>query len=91
MKSEPEKLNLIITYESQDYEPIECNFGDTVEKILKEFASKQNLEVPSFKVQYGGNYIYGEDMKKMFSEIMNSCDKKEKQMNILVYKNDMEI
>ena len=89
MKSQSEKLNLIITYEAQEYEPIECNSGDTIEKILKEFASKQNLGISSFKELYGGNYYVGENLKKLFSEIINSFDIKEKRMSILLYENDL--
>ena len=53
MKSQSEKLNLIITYEAQEYEPIECNSGDTIEKILIHLY----ISISSSKLFFNSEYV----------------------------------
>ena len=83
---ETEEISLIISYESQKVETLKCKMNDKIENILTGFASKINVEYSSLFVLYSGKIIQGNDLKKTFFQVMNGHDKKEKSMNILVYR-----
>ena len=86
LKIESEEISVIISYESQKVETLKCKMNDKIENILTGFASKINVEYSSLFVLYSGKIIQGNDLKKTFFQVMNGHDKKEKSMNILVYR-----
>ena len=50
IKKETEELTLIISYESSIAEKIKCKFGDKIEDIITNFASKINENNSSFLI-----------------------------------------
>ena len=86
-----EKITLNIIYESQKVESLECDINDKIEKILISFAKKKNIEYSSLYILYNGSIIQKDCLKKSFLETMNNFDKKEKSMNILIYRNSTDI
>ena len=81
-----DKISLNIIYESQKVESSECSINDKIEKILISFAKKNNIEYSSLYILYNGTIFQNDSFKKTFFEIINTFDKKEKSMNILVYR-----
>ena len=86
-----EELTLLISYESQKIETIKCRMNDRIGDILKKFAPQINEEFSNLTILYGGNIIKGDDLKKNFSQIINSFDKIEKTMNLLIYRKDLKV
>ena len=82
-----DKISLNIIYESQKVESLECNINDKIEEILISFAKKNNIEYSSLYFLYNGKIFQKNSFKKSFFEIMSNFDKKEKSMNILIYRN----
>ena len=81
-----DEIEIIISYESQAIEILHCNLEDKIEDILLKFASKKNLKDCSFLTLYGGNIISEKDSKKTISEIINTRDKFDKKMSMLLYR-----
>ena len=81
-----DKISLNIIYESQKVESLECNINDKIEKILILFANKNNIDYSSLYILYNGEVFQKDSLKKTFFEIINNFDKKEKSMNILIYR-----
>ena len=79
------KINLIISYESQNVEKIKCNASDKMEDILSAFAQKKNVDYSSFLILYSGKELHGSDLKKTIFQIMTRIDKEQKTMNLLIY------
>ena len=86
IKKETEELTLIISYESSIAEKIKCKFGDKIEDIITNFASKINENHSSFLILYNGAILKSEDLKRTFLQKMNKNDIERKNMNILIYK-----
>ena len=86
-----DKISLNIIYESQKVESSECDINDKIEKILISFAKKKNIDYSSLYILYNGEVFQKDSLKKTFFEIINSFDKKEKSMNILIYRNSTDI
>ena len=86
IKKETEELTLIISYESSIAEKIKCKFGDKIEDIITNFASKINENNSSFLILYNGAILKSEDLKRTFLQKMNKNDIERKNMNILIYK-----
>ena len=86
-----EELTLLISFESQKIETIKCKAKDKIADILHKFASQINEGFSNLTILYGGNIIKGDDLKKNFSEIINSFDKLEKTMNLLIYRKDLKV
>ena len=91
IKKETEELTLIISYESSTAEKIKCKFGDKIEDIITNFASKINENHSSFLILYNGTILKTEDLKKTFLQKMNNDDKESKNMNILIDMIDLKI
>ena len=86
LKIESEEISVIISYESQKVETFKCKMNDKLENFVTRFASKINVEYSSLFVLYSGKILNDNDLKKTFFQVMNSHDKKEKSMNMLVYR-----
>ena len=81
IKKETEELTLIISYESSIAEKIKCKFGDKIEDIITNFASKINENHSSFLILYNGAILKSEDLKRTFLQKMNKNDIERKNMN----------
>ena len=80
------EIELIISYESQAIEILYCNLEDKLDDVLLKFATKKNLKDCSFLALYGGNVVSENNSKKTISEIINTRDKYDKKMSMLLYR-----
>ena len=80
------EIELIISYESQAIEILYCNLEDKLDDVLLKFATKKNLKDCSFLALYGGNVVSENNSKKTISEIINTRDKFDKKMSMLLYR-----
>ena len=78
----PDEINLIIIFESNETEIIKENRDKLMKDIFKSFAEKKKLDINKLIFKYGDKKI---DLNKKFDDIANSLDKKCLGMTILVY------
>ena len=86
INKETEEITLIISFESSLAEKIKCKFGDKIEDIIINFASKINENHSSFIILYSGTLFNKEDLQKTFLQKMSKDDIERKNMNILIYR-----
>ena len=79
-----EKINIIFFFESRNL-TIHCLEADKMRDICQKYATKIERNLNSLFFLYGGEQI---NLEKTFREQANSLDKANKQMKILVYKNE---
>ena len=80
----PEEIKIIFTFESQDIDIIKCNINEKLITIFKNYSKKIGTELNSLYFLCNGEKI--SDFEKTFEEIFNSENKKNMEINILVYK-----
>ena len=66
---------------------IQCTPEDKIKDICKKYATKINDNINSLIFLYGGNQM---NMELSFKEQANSIDRNNKEMRVLVYKNETE-
>ena len=73
---------------------IQCNENDSMNKIIKSFASKASVnknQINSLIILYGGNIIKGDEQYLTFNQTANKHDKARKKMSFIVYDNTEKI
>ena len=80
----PNEIKIIFTFESQDIDIIKCNINEKLITIFKNYSKKIGTELNSLYFLCNGEKI--SDFEKTFEEIFNSENKKNMEINILVYK-----
>ena len=96
MKTDPNKIDssitVLIIYGNQTSETYICNPNDKIKDCLTKFAEKIiKMELRSLYFLYGGTQIAKNNLDKSIYDIMNSQDKLERKMSILVYPIDIDI
>lgn len=86
INKETEEITVIISFESSLAEKIKCKYGDRIEDIIINFASKINENHSSFIILYSGTIFSEEDLQKTFLQKMSKDDIERKNMNILIYR-----
>ena len=66
---------------------IQCNQEDKIIDICKKYAIKINNNINSLIFLYGGNQM---NMELKFKEQINSIDRNNNEMKVLVYKKELE-
>ena len=70
---------------------IHCKENDSLNEIIKTFATKASINENDLIILYGGSAINEEGLKLSFNQIANQEDKERKQMNIVIYGKSTEI
>ena len=89
MKIAPEKINtsisVVITFENQTSKTYICNPTDIIKDSLTKFANFLKINFQKLFFLYAGNILKNDDINKTLYNLMNSLDKRDNKMNILVY------
>ena len=78
--------NVVFTFNGNNH-TIQCTTDDKMENICQKYCTKLNINMNSLLFLYGGNQI---NMNLKFNDQVNSMDKLNKVMQILVYKSDTD-
>ena len=80
-----QKITLIIRNEYHEQETYKADLSEPLEYYLKKFADFIKMDFSSLIFLYNGDSLTEESLKNKISEIINSINKKDKRMTILVY------
>jgi hypothetical protein len=78
------EAKIIFNFEGRDL-TIQCSPEDKIKDICQKYATKINNNINSLLFLYGGNQM---NMELKFKEQASSMDINNKEMNVLVYKNE---
>ena len=87
INQEKEKIFIEIKNEFQIEKNYICEINISLESCIKVFAKFIKKDYLSLIVLYNGGRLFGDDLKKPISEIINQLDTKDKKMTLLVYQN----
>jgi len=82
-----EEITLIIFYKQIPNYYHKCNVKELLENKLKHFAKSNHLKFSTLYILYDGISLFGNQLKKPISEIINAQDRKDKMMTLLLYQN----
>ena len=80
------KAKVIFTFEGADL-TIQCTNMDKMSDICQKYATKVDKPIDSLIFLYGGNQL---NLELTFDEQVTSIDRSKNEMNILVYKNEID-
>ena len=78
------EAKIIFNYEGKDI-TIQCSIEDKMKDICQKYVTKIESNINSLLFLYGGNQM---NMNLKFKEQASSMDINNKEMNVLVYKNE---
>jgi len=82
-----EEITLIIIYKQITEKYQKCNMKELLENKLKHFAKSNHLNFTTLYILYDGISFFGNQLKKSISEIINTQDRKDKIMTLLLNQN----
>ena len=80
-----EPITLKISY-IQKMKVYKCYLNELLEKYIKKYANDNQLNYRAIYALYNRTVIYGDQLKKPISEIINPQDKNDKLMPLLIEK-----
>ena len=89
--NQSDKIIISFIYESSKVIKIECDINDKFEIVVNELSSKLNIEKSSLFFLYNGNSLNFDNFNEKILSIINSYDKQLKEINILVYRIEVDI
>lgn len=89
--NQSDKIIISFIYESSKVIKIECDINDKFELVVNELSSKLNIEKSSLFFLYNGNSLNFDNFNEKILSIINSYDKQLKEINILVYRIEVDI
>ena len=80
-------IDLNITDGTQNSKRYKCDTKEPLKKYIKRFTDEFKLNYSSSVVLYDGKSLFGEELKKSISKIINKHDMNDKTMALLLYEN----
>jgi len=89
--NQSDKIIISFIYESSKVIKIECDINDKFEIVVNELSSKLKIKKSSLFFLYNENSLNFDNFNEKILSIINSYDKQLKEINILVYRIEVDI